>query len=216
MTYNHIAISHLKDADSRLAKVIDAIGHLDIYDYNRSADSFVFLVGEIIGQMISSNVRKIIFSRLQVLCDGVITPQNVMKLGFEDLRSIGLSRSKTRFIQNLAKLVCENSIDFDRINTLPDEEVKAELLKIDGVGNWTAKMYLIFFLQREDILPYEDGAFLQAYRWLYHTENTKPSSIEKKCKKWKPYSSWGARYLYRALDSGLTKIKIEEFLNHTK
>ncbi len=69
-------------------------------------------------------------------------------------------------------------------------------------------MYLIFVLDRPDILPTEDVAFLQAYEWLYKTKDRSKESVEKRCKKWKPYSSVAARYLYRALDSGLTK---EEF-----
>lgn len=73
-------------------------------------------------------------------------------------------------------------------------------------------MYLIFFLQRENILPYEDGAFLQAYKWLYNTKKVAPESISRKCRKWKPYQSIGARYMYQALDRGLTKIPVKVFL----
>ena len=66
-------------------------------------------------------------------------------------------------------------------------------------------MFLIFVLDRPDVLPFEDGAFLQTYRWLYKTDEVSPESIKKKCKKWRPYSSYTARYMYRALDTGLTK-----------
>jgi len=69
-------------------------------------------------------------------------------------------------------------------------------------------MYLIFVLDRQDILPTEDTAFIQSYEWLYKTTDRSKESIEKRCKKWKPYSSIATRYLYRALDAGFTK---EEF-----
>lgn len=72
-------------------------------------------------------------------------------------------------------------------------------------------MYLIFVLDRQDILPYEDGAFLQSYRWLYKTIDCSPASIKSKCKKWSPYSSIAARYLYHALDLGLTKSEFHLF-----
>lgn len=212
---NPIIINHLKKSDKKLAKVIDTIGELDIHGYNQSTDSFIFLVREIVGQMISSSVKKIIFERLLEICNYEISTSNILKLEIEDLRSIGLSQSKSRYIINLAKLVDNKEIDFDKIALLSDEDAKVELKKIDGIGNWTSKMYLIFFLQREDVLPFEDGAFLQSYKWLYNTSNIKPSSIEKKCKKWKPYSSIAARYLYRALDTGLTKIPIKNFLNNS-
>ena len=206
-------ISYLKAKDNRLSKVIDAVGELNSKQYNQSTDSFFFLVREIVGQMISANVKKTIFSRLLSLCNNELTPNNVCKLRLEELRGIGLSQSKSKYIHNLAWLVAENKINFDSLSQLPDEEVRKELMKIEGIGNWTSKMYLIFFLNREDVLPNEDGAFLQAYKWLYNTKIIKKESIEKRCKKWKPYTSLGAKYLYRALDTGLTKIEINTFLN---
>lgn len=206
-------ISYLKEKDNRLSKVIDAVGELNSKQYNQSTDSFFFLVREIVGQMISANVKKTIFSRLLSLCNNELTPNNVCKLRLEELRGIGLSQSKSKYIHNLAWLVAENKINFDSLSQLPDEEVRKELMKIEGIGNWTSKMYLIFFLNREDVLPNEDGAFLQAYKWLYNTKIIKKESIEKRCKKWKPYTSLGAKYLYRALDTGLTKIEINTFLN---
>ena len=88
-----------------------------------------------------------------------------------------------------------------------------QLMSIKGVGIWTSKMYLMFFLKREDILPVEDVAFLQAFKWLYGYKNPSSLTVERRCKKWKPYSSIAARYMYIALDSGLTKIPVSEFLS---
>lgn len=84
-------------------------------------------------------------------------------------------------------------------------------MALHGIGKWTAKMYLIFVLDRQEILPYEDIAFLQSYEWLYKTKDRSKKSIEKKCKKWKPYSSIASRYLYKALDTGLTKESFKLF-----
>lgn len=206
------AIEHLKRADSRLGRVIEEIGDLQIGSYNPSNDEFHFLVREIVGQMISTGVRKVILQRLQDLCCNDICPETLNKLTVEQLRGIGLSNAKSGYILNLATLVSSKSIDFERINSLNDEEVIKELVKIRGIGAWTAKMYLIFYLQRENVLPYEDGAFLQAYKWLYNTKIVTPESISRKCRKWKPYQSIGARYMYQALDRGLTKIPLKEFL----
>ena len=91
---------------------------------------------------------------------------------------------------------------------MDDPDVIKMLTSIKGIGNWSAKMYLIFALNRQDILPFEDMAFLQTYQWMYKTSDCKPASVSAKCKKWRPYSSIAARYMYRALDMGLTK---EEF-----
>lgn len=208
---NKEAVEHLISADSRLKKVIESVGELQIYKYG-SSDVLIFLVREIVGQMISSGVKKLIFQRLLDLCNNNITPETLNNLTVEQLHEIGLSNAKSNYILNLAHLVSVKAIDFDYINSLNDDEALKELVKIKGIGKWTAKMYLIFFLQRENILPYEDGAFLQAYKWLYNTKNVTPESISRKCKKWKPYQSIGARYMYQALDRGLTKIPLKEFL----
>ena len=148
---NYKEIEHLKKVDERLAKVIDHIGYLDLKSYNFQFDSFQFLVSEIVGQMISSKVRKIIFNRLLDLCDNNLTPQNISKLSIQDLRGIGLSQSKSKFIINLANLTITKQIDFSVLNHLSDDEVMKELKTIEGIGNWTAKMYLLFFLQRNDV-----------------------------------------------------------------
>lgn len=206
---NEEAISHLKAKDKRLAKVIDAVGEIEIHQHS---DSFYFIVREIVGQMVSAAVKKVIFDRLTAICNNNICPETLLKLQVEDLRAIGLSNAKSQFILSLAEMVAKGNINFATLETMSDEDVLNHLTSIKGIGNWTAKMYLLFFLQREDILPYEDGAFLQAYRWLYNTKKSDRKSIEKRCKKWKPYTSVGARYLYRALDTGLTKQPIKDFL----
>ena len=206
-------ISYLKARDKRLAKVIEHIGVLRPSTYNSSNDSFLFLTREIVGQMISASVKKVILSRLDVLCHNKITAETIRELTIEQLRNIGLSKAKSVYILNLAQIVIREEIDFDGLAELSDDKVLETLMSIKGIGSWTAKMYLLFFLQREDVLPYEDGAFLQAYKWLYNTTVIRPESIKRKCKRWKPYTSIGARYMYRALDTGLTKVPIKEFLS---
>lgn len=207
---NEQAIIHLKAACPRLSRLIDEIGALEIHEQK---DSFLFLTREIVGQMVSAAVKKVIFGRLLELCEGEITPERILSHSVDELRAIGLSRAKSQFIISLAQKVQDGEIDFERMKAMPDNEVLKELTALKGIGNWTAKMYLLFFLQRDDVLPYEDGAFLQAYRWLYHTKRCEQKSIERRCKKWKPYTSIGARYLYIALDSGLTKRDVNEWLN---
>ncbi len=210
------AIEHLTGSDPRLAKVIASVGVLNYNITPQRNDSFLFLVREIVGQVISSSSKRIIWGRLEDLCGGEVSPVTISSLTVEQLRNIGLSYSKCSYILNLSKMVSDGEIRFDAINSLSDDEVINYLVSIKGIGFWTAKMYLIFFLGRDDVLPYEDGAFLQAYKWLYNTKNTKPDSIKRRCKKWKPYTSIGARYMYRALDTGLTKIPIKLFLENNK
>lgn len=103
---------------------------------------------------------------------------------------------------------------FSEFKEMTDDEIIKRLTSLKGIGPWTAKMYLIFILDRQDVLPYEDGAFLQAYRWLYKTDDVSVDSVEKRCKKWKPYSSVAARFMYRALDYGFAKNEFHLFKNN--
>lgn len=202
-------LDYLKKADWRLAKVIDEVGTLTMYGH---CDSFYFLVREIVGQMISASVKKVIFARLLDMCGGELSPGRLLEHDISEFRSIGLSMSKSSYILNFAKEVADGNVDFEKLSSETDDVVMKSLMSICGIGTWTAKMYLIFFLRREDVLPYEDGAFMQGFKWLYNYKNPSRATVERVCKKWKPYTSIGARYMYAALDSGLTKEDVKSFL----
>lgn len=198
------SVNYLCSKDKRLNKLIHIIGDISYIPYGIN-NSYSFLVHEIIEQMLSMKAGQKIYERLKILCNGKITPSNVSKLTIKDICSIGTSNSKANYIINLTEAVICNKIQFSKLKNLPDDEVIKYLTAIKGIGIWTAKMYLIFALNRQDILPFEDGAFAQAYKWLYKTTDYNKQTVIKKCKKWKPYSSIAARYLYRALNQGLIK-----------
>ncbi len=205
-------IDYLMKVDKRLSKVIKKIGEIDSISNDLVISPFQFLVGEIVGQMISSKVRQVLFNRLIEICNNNIEPEVINNLTIEDLRSIGLSYSKSEYIKNLSALSVDKLIDLNSLYELTDEEVIEYLTAIKGIGKWTSKMFLLFYLKRPDILPYEDGAFLQSYKWLYNTKNIEKDKVCTRCKKWSPFSSLASKYLYRALDTGLTKISIKDFL----
>lgn len=205
----HSKIAYLKEKDFRLARVIDEIGVIKIQSIN---DPFSFLLSEVVGQLLSAQVREVIFNRLILLCDGHVTPDKILSLDTASLTNCGMSLRKANCIQDIARAIKNGTLVFNDLSDMSDEDVAQTLMRIKGIGVWTAKMYLLFFLQREDILPYEDGAFMQSFRWLYGFKNPSKETVIKRCKKWKPYSSLAARYLYRALDNGLTKQPIGTFL----
>ena len=155
--------------------------------------------------MLSAKVGNIIYGRLSDLCDGHISIETISSLSDEEIKSIGTANSKVKFIRSITEVVLKDPSFFDNLKDLPDEEVYRRLTSIKGIGPWTAKMYLLFVLNRNDILTYEDVAFLQGFSWAYNTKDLSPAAVKKRCKKWKPYSSIAARYMYRALDTGLTK-----------
>ena len=203
---NSPPIQYLCKKDKRLAKVISMVGPITYSPHED--DPYRFLIHEIIEQMLSVKAGQKIFSRLEELCAGNVNPDNISALTDEQIRSTGTSNAKVEYIRNLTNALESGTLSFDTLGVMSDKDVIQEMTKIRGIGTWTAKMYLMFVLDRPDILPVEDGAFLQGYRWAYKTADCKPVSVVKKCKKWKPYSSIAARFFYRALDMGLTK---EEF-----
>ena len=203
---NSPEIQYLCKKDKRLAKVISMIGPITYETHDE--DPYEFLIHEIIEQMLSIKAGNKIFSRLVDLCDGKITPSKADKLTNEQIKSIGTANSKVSFIRSITDAVLNGDIDFDSLKEMNNSDVFKYLTSFKGIGKWTANMYLIFVLNRMDILPTNDAAFLQSYEWLYKTNDRSDISIRNKCKKWKPYSSIASRYLYRALDLGLIK---EEF-----
>ncbi len=203
---NTPSVQYLCQKDKRLAKVISMVGPISYVLHEE--DTYSFLVHEIIEQMLSVKAGQKIYGRLEELCNGTITPERIRELTDEQIRGTGTSNAKVEYIRNITNAIIDRELNFEKMQQLSDKEVIATLTKIRGIGNWTAKMYLIFVLNRQDVLPFEDGAFLQVYRWMYKTQNFSEKAVIAKCKKWSPYSSVASRFCYRALDAGMTK---EEF-----
>jgi len=201
-------VQYLCKKDKRLAKAISMVGSIT---YTVHTDEYAFLVHEIIEQMLSIKAGQKIYSRLEMLCGGQITPTTILNLSDLNIREAGTSNAKVAYIQNMTNAVITGNLDFNELKTMSDEEVRKKLTSLKGIGDWTAKMYLIFVLNRPNILPFEDGAFQQSYRWLYNTDDCSTATVKKKCAKWKPYSSIAARYLYYVLDLGYTKEKFYLF-----
>ncbi len=188
--------------DKVLARLIKKIGGLY---YEVDTDSFAFIVNTVVGQMLSNKAASSISGRLYELCNKSITPESIGKLKTEDLRQIGLSNAKAGYILQFADHISGNPDFFKTIDSLDDSSAMKEIKKMKGLGDWSAKMYLLFVQNKMDILPHEDGAFLQSFKWLYSTDEVHKEFVIKKCQPWKPYSSLASRYLYRALDEGFVK-----------
>ena len=157
------AVQYLCKKDKRLAKVIHQIGPISYTPHTE--DPYSFLIHEIIEQMLSVKAGQKIYGRLENLCENVVTTHRINALSDEELRSTGTSNAKVQYIRNVTNSILDGSLDFKKLEALSDNEVMKTLTQIRGIGIWTAKMYLMFVLDRPNVLPYEDGAFLQVYRW---------------------------------------------------
>lgn len=175
---------------------VGSLSHTDL------KDDFLFFIEQVIGQMLSIQVADVMTRRLADLCRGEITAGTICSLSVDELKKIGISLRKAECIRQIAFMVETGSLDFGKLKELSDTEIIKSLTAIKGIGNWTAKMYL-YKINRPDVLPYEDATFLAAYKWLYRTRNVKPEAVKRRCRKWSPYSSVAAMYLYTAFDRKL-------------
>lgn len=192
-------ISVLKKRDKKLAWLIERIGNISHTD---TKDDFLFFVEQIVGQMLSMKVANVMIARLTNACQGNIKVDTIRCLSVDEFRRLGISTRKAECILQIASMVQKGSLDFEKLKDLSDAEIIKSLTAIKGIGSWTAKMYL-YKINRPDVLPYEDTTFLSAYKWLYHTRNVKSEAIKHRCRKWSPYSSIAAMYLYTAFDRKL-------------
>jgi len=197
-------VKHLISVDDRFLILYKLVGELS---YQLEDDPYSFIIETIIGQMLSNKVAEIFTKRLISKCySGKIDVDSIKRLSISKLRSIGISQRKAQCIIDFTNTYNKKNYNKKTFLSLSDDEIIKNITSVKGLGIWSAKMFLLFVLGRENILPYEDAAFLQAFIWynglLYTPSKT---DIKKICGKWSPYTSIAARYLYKALDKGLTK-----------
>jgi len=201
------AVAHLRDADPRLRTLIDEVGELGERSGRRGVqphDYYGALVRAIIGQQLSSKVARVMVGRLWDRFGGrPPTPAEVLAEDPEELRAaVGLSRAKVAFLRSLAEHVTTGELDLERLSEEPDERVTAELVAVKGIGEWTADMFLIFQLDRPDVLPVGDLGIRAAFRRLYDLpELPAAAEMERIAEPWRPYRSTAARFLWRSLDN---------------
>ena len=167
---------------------------------DRSELLYEELVESIIGQQLSGKAADTIFKRFLALFNNKFpTPEKLMKTSDEKLRSAGMSYSKASYVKNIAKAFADGTLDIKILKKMSDVEVKKELTKIKGVGNWTAEMTLIFTLKREDVFSIGDAGLRRAIKKLYNIEKEK--DILKLSETWKPKRSYACWYLWRSLEN---------------
>jgi DNA-3-methyladenine glycosylase II len=197
------AIVHLQKADPVLAGIIERVGP---YAIKFRVPAFATLVRSIVYQQLSGRVAMVIFERLlNLVPDRVLTPSAVLALRVEQMRAAGLSGQKTAYIRDLAAKTFSGELDFAILPALNDDEVIAALTQVKGVGVWTAHMFLIFALERPDILPVGDLGIRTAMRKAYRMRALpKPERMEKIARRWRPWCSVASWYLWRSLDGDAT------------
>jgi DNA-3-methyladenine glycosylase II len=187
-----------------LAGVIAAVGPKLNDARGRPADHYGALVRAIVGQQLSTKAARSIYLRLTERFDGrTPTPEQVLADEPEELRAAaGLSRAKVGYLRSLAEHVISGELELERLDELDDETVTAELVAVKGLGIWTAHMFLMFHLQRPDVLPVGDLGIRRAIERAYDLDDLPDAAtIERIAEPWRPYRTLACRYLWRSLDN---------------
>ena len=184
--------------------LIDAIGAPRSARRAERTDEYGALVRSIVGQQLSTKAARSIYGRLTDRFGGrAPTPQEVLADDPEDLRvAVGLSRAKVKYLRSLAEHVEKGEVELGRLDALSDEDVAAELLDVKGLGPWSVDMFLMFQLQRPDVLPVGDLGIRRAVERAYELPDL-PSADEltKLAEPWRPYRSAACRLLWRSLSN---------------
>jgi DNA-3-methyladenine glycosylase II len=198
------AVAALREADPVLRDVIDDIGTGGLQDFRHylPSDSYATLIRAIAGQQLSNAAAASIYNKLLGRYGGrAPTPAEILADDPEELRvAAGLSHAKVKYLRSLAEHVLDGSLDLDRLDDLPDEEVIAELVAVKGLGLWSAQMFLIIHLQRPDVLPAGDLGIRKAIMNLYGLPAVPGAAeVTEIGEAWRPYRTLASLFLWRSL-----------------
>jgi DNA-3-methyladenine glycosylase II len=211
------AVTHLKKSDPVMRAIIESVGPCRM---EFGSPEFHSLAEAIVYQQLNGKAAVTIFNRFAALAGEPLTPEGILKLTDEQMRTVGLSKQKSAYLKDLAAKTASGLLDFSRLPELPDEEVIEHLIQVKGIGVWTAHMFLMFSLQRPNVLPTGDyGVQMAMFKHYLDVQRVKaasgksgkkgrkrkiklpkPAQMEKIAKSWEPYRSIACWYLWRSLD----------------
>ncbi len=187
-----------------LGALLDRVGEPDVERRGPRGTHYAALVRSIVGQQLSVRAARAIYGRLLEQFGGEPpTPEQILERDPEELRAaVGLSRAKVAFLRSLAEHVVGGSLDLDRLDTLPDDDVVAELVAVKGIGEWSAHMFLMFQLRRPDVLAVGDLGIRRAVERAYELDDL-PSAADLVglAEPWRPYRTHACLLLWHSLDN---------------
>jgi len=217
------AVLHLKKSDPLMRAIIERVGPCRM---EFGEPTFHSLAEAIVYQQLNGKAAVTIFKRFAALAGDPVTPEGILKLSAEQLRTVGLSKQKSSYLFDMAERAKRGDLDFLRLADMSDDEVIEHLTQVKGVGVWTAHMFLMFTLRRANVLPTGDFGIRMAIHKQYLDRAAKrkngtgpskskktatklpkekitlptPEQMEKIARRWEPYRSIACWYLWRSLD----------------
>ncbi len=198
---------HLAAADPTMAALVERIGEIDLAtrlrrrSEERPADAYGALLRAIVGQQLSTKAARTIYGRVLERFRGrTPSPEELLAAPEADLRAAGLSGRKVEYVRDLAAHVIAGELELERLEELSDEEAIAEIVAVRGLGVWTAEMFLIFHLERPDVLSGGDLGIRKAVQAEYGLEEMPPPArVLEIGEPWRPHRSLASLYLWESL-----------------
>ena len=201
------AIDYLIKSDLKLGRFIDFFNknNFELNDDYKKESEFLSLVRIIIGQQLSISAANSIFSRFTNKYGENIEVLNIENNLFEDLLSLGLSKTKTNTILEVSYLIKEDSINLKNISMLEEKEAKEILCSIKGIGPWTVENFLLFSGNNDDICPANDLGIKKGLKIIYNLNDLpKDEEVYQIAEKWKPFRSIASRYIWEIIDQKIS------------
>jgi len=193
---------HLASGDARLRAIIEKVGPVRL-KLARSATTFEALTESIVYQQLTGKAAATIHGRLLALFpERRARPEALVAIGDDALRGAGLSRGKILAVRDLAEKALDGSLpDVRSMHAMSDDAIVEQLVKVRGVGRWTAEMVLIFRLGRPDVLPVHDYGVRHGFKLAYRRRAMPtPAELTRAAEKWRPFRTAASWYLWRAVD----------------
>lgn len=196
-------ISKTLSKDPVMADLVESFSNvekewLDMQKEQR--DIFNSIARTIVGQQLSVKAAKTIWERVEKLV-GKMNPENVLKRDREEYRAAGMSYAKSDYLIALANDVKNKNFDPEKLHDLSNEEVESELIKLKGIGPWSAEMIMMFTLHRPDVFSIGDMGLKNAVANLYGVDKQDTEKILEISKKWSPFRTVACLYLWESLDN---------------
>lgn len=199
------AMRHFKTADPLLyaAALPHYEGLLDVPRKRYTGQKlFAALAGAVVGQQLSTKAADAIWARLETVCGGTVTPEALQRVRVPTLRKAGLSAAKAKTLKELSKAVISGTLTLQTLKTLPEEEAVTRLSSIWGIGRWTAEMFLMFALMREDVFSPGDLGLRRAMETLYGLpKDVHIRELEAIAVTWSPHRTFACRVLWKLRDA---------------
>ncbi|MCP6726685.1 MAG: hypothetical protein KJI69_01420 [Patescibacteria group bacterium] len=188
--------NHFKKVDPILFNALNEIGDIRQMAEREPKKFFQTLCREIICQQLSNASGDAIHNRFLLLFPRQPISKRLVKITDKALRETGMSWAKARYIKDLATKLENKEVNLNNLSLLSDDKVIEELTKIKGIGQWTAKMFLVSALGREDVFSYEDIHLVRSMERVYKMPNISREQAESIALKWSPYRTWASRVLW--------------------